>query len=130
MVNDLNKGFKGAFEQISLDFQDSLDAFKQSFREEFYANEKQKKDALKKATEQTADNQFSPKQSTRIPPPKVPEPTTSKSKPKSEFLSKPRILYIGDSVAQNIDAKIVEKSNNIRIRTVKAYSSVADKKAK
>ena len=41
-----------------------------------------------------------------------------------------KVLYIGDSVARNADFNKVEIDNNIRIRTVKAYSSVKDDEAK
>ena len=43
---------------------------------------------------------------------------------------KPKVLYIGDSVAHNANFNIVEAETNVRVRTVKAYSSVYDKKAK
>lgn len=112
-----------------------MDTFKESFKEEFYANENKKKEALKEALKESSKPPVDNKNKTstsRAPPapPKVPEPTTTKPRQKTEFLSKLKVLYIGDSVAQNMDAKIVEKAKNIRMRTEKAYSSVADKKAK
>ena len=52
------------------------------------------------------------------------------SKRKSAFLSKPKVLYIGDSLAHNAQFRIIEIATNCRIRTVKAYSSVHDTKAR
>ena len=40
---------------------------------------------------------------------------------KSRFLQKPKILYIGDSVAQNADIAYLERETQSRIRTKKAY---------
>ena len=63
--------------------------------------------------------------------------TTTSEQPKkksrskrSKYLMKPKVLYIGDSVAHNANFNIVEAETNVRVRTVKAYSSVYDKKAK
>ena len=41
----------------------------------------------------------------------------------SRFLSKQKVLYIGDSIANNVEFNSLEKATNTRIRTVKAYSS-------
>ena len=49
---------------------------------------------------------------------------------KSRFLQKPKILYIGDSVAQNADIAYLERETQSRIRTKKAYSSISDRKAR
>ena len=59
-----------------------------------------------------------------------PRPATTNRQKKSVFLSKPRLLYIGDSVAHNVDFAHAERSTNRRIRTVKAFSSVNDMKNK
>ena len=51
-------------------------------------------------------------------------------KPKSLFLSKPKVLYVGDSVGHTANMKILEKDNNCRLRTARAYSSVYDDAAR
>ena len=60
-------------------------------------------------------------------PPSRPDP---KMKRKTKYLSKPRILYVGDSVAHNAWIKHVEDKTHSRITTRKAYSSVEDKRAR
>ena len=61
-------------------------------------------------------------------PSKEPKPTQKKRKTK--YLQKPKVLYVGDSVAHNANFAIIEKDTNSRIKTVKAYSSVEDTKAR
>ena len=46
------------------------------------------------------------------------------------YSSKPRILYVGDSVAHNIDPRTIEKQTGSRLHTAKAYSSIKDNQAK
>ena len=45
-------------------------------------------------------------------------------------MKKPRILYIGDSVAHNAEFNNIEMVNRCRMRTMKAYSSVNDGRAR
>ena len=49
---------------------------------------------------------------------------------KSKYLMKQKVLLVADSVGRNVELNKIEKSENIRIRTVKAYSSVRNKSAK
>ena len=58
------------------------------------------------------------------------QPSSSAPKPRSKYLQKPRILYVGDSVAQNIDPIIIERDTGSRLTTAKAYSSTADIRSK
>ena len=53
-----------------------------------------------------------------------------RKKHKSVFLSKPKVLYIGDSIAHNVDFNTLEKTTNTRIKTAKAYGAVFDNNAK
>ena len=62
-------------------------------------------------------------------------PTTSakqhqRRRKKTKYLQKSKILYVGDSVAQNANVPFLEKESNTRIRTKKAYSAVNDKAAR
>jgi hypothetical protein len=75
--------------------------------------------------------------STKSPGPQSSHVTQDKSskpinsgKGKSIYLQKPKILYIGDSVAQNADVVFLERATQSRIRTKKAYSSTHDKNAR
>ena len=60
----------------------------------------------------------------------APQPPSSAPKRESKYLSKPRILYVGDSVAQNIDPRIIEKNTGSRLTTAKAYSSIEDNRSR
>ena len=62
---------------------------------------------------------------------KVP-PRQTKSAPKSRtpFTQQPKVLYVGDSVGQTANLRIVEKSLNCRIKSTKAYSSTKDDTSK
>ena len=51
-------------------------------------------------------------------------------KPKSAFLSKPKLLYVGDSVGHSVSLRKVEEFQNCRIRSARAYSSVFDVNAR
>ena len=48
----------------------------------------------------------------------------------SSFNSKPKVLYAADSVGHSASAKILEEYSGSRIKTVRAYSSVYDEKAR
>ena len=64
-------------------------------------------------------------------PPVAPSrPAHFRKKKKSTFLAKAKVLYIGDSVAHNVEFPNLEEATNCRIRTVKAYSSVLNEKAR
>ena len=45
-------------------------------------------------------------------------------KPRTAFLSKPKILYVADSVGHSAEMRKLEISQNCRIKTAQAYSSV------
>jgi hypothetical protein len=76
------------------------------------------------------------------PPPPSPLPSTAgptltSKKPsrttrrkKNAYLSKPRVLYVGDSIAHNVAIKHIEQKTETRITTRKGYSSVCDKRAR
>jgi hypothetical protein len=91
------------------------------------------------------DNTAPPPISSPSPAPEIPAQTSSSKdttafatqggqknlkRKRSNFLMRNKVLYIGDSVAHNADFNTVERESNIRIRTVKAYSSVKDDKEK
>ena len=51
-------------------------------------------------------------------------------KKKSAFLEKKKVLYVGDSVAHNVNFPQIENKTSTRIRTRKAYSACFDTVAK
>ena len=54
----------------------------------------------------------------------------NKPKQNSKFLSKPKLLYIGDSVGHSASLRKLEEFQNCRIQSARAYSSVFDEKAR
>ena len=66
------------------------------------------------------------KESSSLPSPK---PATSKKK-RSHYLQKKKVLFVGDCVAHNVNFARVEQDTNTRLRTIKAYSSTEDLKAR
>ena len=58
------------------------------------------------------------------------ESSSTTSKLKSKFLSKPKILYIADSVGHTAAMSEVERTQNCRVRTARAYGSVPDTNAR
>ena len=49
---------------------------------------------------------------------------------KTAYQKKPKILIVGDSVTHNANLANIEKDTKSRVRTVKAHSSVRDKRAR
>ena len=71
----------------------------------------------------------------RLEEPEVPEPRMKPApamsfKKRTKYLKKPKVLYIGDPIAQNVSMRNVEKATNTRIRTAKAFSAVEDLKSR
>jgi hypothetical protein len=56
--------------------------------------------------------------------------TESQPKQKSIFMSKPKVLYVGDSVGHTASMQQVEEGNFCRMKTARAYSSVYNKEAR
>ena len=46
---------------------------------------------------------------------------------KSSFLKRPKILYVGDSIATNVNFRRLEEEFSSRIKTAKAYSCIHDR---
>ena len=71
-----------------------------------------------------------------LPPPisktfPPPQPTrSSPPPPKTEYQTRTRVLYAGDSIGRNVCFPQVEKIAGCSIKTTKAYSSVFDKTAR
>ena len=68
--------------------------------------------------------------STSSAAPTLPPRPTSFKKRKTQCLIKPKVLMIGDSIAHNANFSQIEKQTKSRVRTVKAYSSSCDSKAR
>ena len=68
----------------------------------------------------------SPFSSSEFPP--LPSRPKMLRKKKSPYLEKPKILYVGDSIAQNANIAQIEKVTKTRIKTQRAYSSINDSK--
>ena len=57
-------------------------------------------------------------------------PKHSRVAVKSKFNQKSKVLYVADSVGHTVSANKIEKANNCRVVTAKAYSSVNDIQAR
>ena len=53
-----------------------------------------------------------------------------KGKRRNQYLSKPRVLYVGDSIAHNVNMKHIESKTSSRMTKKKAYSSIYDDRAR
>ena len=104
-----------------------------------------KKDAMKKninknkppACSSIPSSFIQPSTSSTMPPNDALGPSSSsssRSKPiqskKTSYLCQPNVLYVGDSVGHTANLLIIEKSQNCRIRSARAYSSVKDSSAR
>ena len=56
--------------------------------------------------------------------------TTSRTKQKNTYLLKPRVLYVGDSIAHNVNTSYLESKTSTRMSKRKAYSSMYDDRAR
>ena len=104
-------------------------------------NKKDSEDRIEKL-EKTIDDlktvlgeKITEKTSPRMIEPKVPQPSKKpvehmSFKKKTKYLEKPKVLFIGDSIAHNVSMRKVEKDLNTRVKTVKAYSAVEDLKSR
>ena len=79
-----------------------------------------------------SSSEDNPARKSEDPPSSAPSNPQSASAPqanphhrrrRSRYLMKSKLLYVGDSVAQNANFNKIEKEVNIRIKTAKAYSS-------
>jgi hypothetical protein len=69
------------------------------------------------------------------PQPEAPPRTSQRNRGQlrrksSQYLRKPKVLLIGDSIAHNANFNAVEMETNVRVKTVKAYSSTHNPKAR
>ena len=134
----LSNGLKFAFEQLSNGMQDNFDKLDtkttSAYSDIQKSSEKMKKleEAVDKLSKQKKDDSTEESRRASAPQPTVQQPPSSSTQPssKTKYLQKPRILYVGDSVAQNIDPSIIERETGSRLTTAKAYSSIEDNRSK
>ena len=101
-------------------------------------NEKQRNDETKSALEELAYKITNTNNKKEAPTPPVSKaPSLSEQfthinnkRTKTKYLQKPKVLYIGDSIAQNVSMKKIEDETNSRIKTAKAYTAVEDLKSR
>ena len=60
----------------------------------------------------------------------LPTRSAQRRRRKTQFLEKPKILYVGDSIAQNADIAFIETETQSRIKTKRSYSSIKDSAAR
>ena len=93
-----------------------------------------KQDKMNKEIISLKNNQVKPEmsQTPSKSSPKMARPPSGQlsSAPKTKFNKKQKILYVADSVGHTVSARDIEKANDCRIVTDKAYSSVHDVNAR
>ena len=137
-IQDLKKTFKSAFEQLANDVRNSIgETTKAAFLniDKKIANlekKREKKQINESDISPTASSTTAPLPSTKHPrtAPEAPPKAASEKRKKTKFLQKPKILYIGDSIAQNADVAGLEIETQSRIKSKKAYSSINDRGAR
>ena len=113
------------------------EGFKQLSEEVNHSNTEYKKsfdDVINKITRIENNNPVEKETSKATPVSHISKPKSSplvkgdisKRKTKTSFLSKPKLLLVGDSVTHSANIAVIEKETNSRIKTCKAYSSVED----
>ena len=127
--NNQQENKKNASEQKVNKTKDNLGETK---KDESKQNDRRNKNSNQKPS--APQNTPSPSTTTGNPSSTSPRPAPSRPthfrKKKTSYLRNPKILFVGDSVAHNANFARVEKETKTRIRTVKAYSSVNDQRAK
>ena len=66
----------------------------------------------------------SPSSNTSSKTAQISPPNEPRNKSKGRFLSKPKVLYVGDSIGNTANMRMLENDGSCRIRTARAYSSV------
>ena len=139
-MQDLKKSFRGAFVEMSDVFKETMEdttnsAFskinqKLSKLEKIISSipDKPRTSSLPKQTESSSPS-LSPLPSSRTKQ-APPQKSDNLKKKTSPYLQKPKVLIIGDSVANNANFGFIERQTNTRVKTVKAYSSNCDIKAR
>ena len=144
-TQDMKKGFRGAFEEMDEVFKETLE----DTTNELFSRINEKLSNLEKTISSNSKRPSTvplPEQSASSSHPSSPSPlsplptsstkqaappkSTHSKKKRSPYLQKPKVLLIGDSVASNANVAYIERQTNTRVRTVKAYSSNCDIKAR
>jgi hypothetical protein len=157
-ILDLKKGLKVAFEKLSDEIQIKYEVIENDNKQSD-SNIKSVFDEFTKklgnlVNVPTAAKKSAPrssplpvptpgdKASHSTPPPPPPPPPTSNagmappSKPapsrkrKTAYLQKAKVLYVGDSLAHNVNLRLLEQDTKTIIKSIKAYSAVEDLKAR
>ena len=143
-VQDIKNCLKGAIERLSVDMTNNVEAATmpafQNINEKISKLERLcvNNQNISQPPVPPAPRPAAPGPAAAKPPPPQTsqassEPSSTPARPKrrrTRFQQKPKVLYIGDSVACNADTAYLEKETNCRIRTRKAYSSIDDSRAR
>ena len=135
----LKKDLRGAFEQLSEEIRSNLeDTTKTAVLKisDKIVNLEKSKASVPNEKLRNEQNVSPPKTPPPPPPPSSRAALGAPVRPaylkvkKSAYLQKPKILYLGDSVAHNADFSYLERQSGARIKTSKAYSSIKDSQAR
>ena len=150
-LENLKRGIEGSFKELAGAIKESIDNLEEGTKSGFLNMYTKIENIEQKVCGKSNVHSASPS----IPAPELPPSSAAKTqcppnnprprpattdnisgappptrKRKSKYLSKPKVLYIGDSIAHNAEFGNLEFATNSRIRTMKAYSSAYDVKAK
>ena len=120
-INNLKSGLAASFEHLATGIQDNFEKLSEELKTRCASTPQPAPRATSTGVHSSPPTPPSSQQ------PRVHAPRMKK---KTRFLSKPRILYVGDSIAHNVGIKHIETKSGTRITSKKAYSSVFDKKAR
>ena len=134
-VTDLKSGVKGSFKQLAEDFNKTLKVINDKAEEKDEENmkiirklfekvEKLENDSKKSHTESSCA------QSTPVPDYIPHKSTNAKTKPKTDYQLRKKVLYVADSVGRNVQFPKVENDIKCTVKTAKAYSAAYNKDAK
>ena len=81
-------------------------------------------DEIEEVTKPTSASEVPSSTSSEVPA------KSTRRRRKTKYLSKPRVLYVGDSIAHNVFMNHVEEKTEYRITTIKSYSSNFDNRSR
>ena len=134
-ITDLKKVIKDVMKQFTFDFEDQMNTFNDGIKKQNI----QSTNALHILTKEVVKTKSQNSSEPLLPPPslasnaspevssksetegqKIVKPVTMK---KTSYMSKPKVLMIGDSVSQKLNFRKIEEVTNSTIRTAKGYTS-------
>ena len=129
-VRSIKNGMKNSFNQLAGDFDKTLNEVNEKAEE----RDQENKEIIRKLCEEVEQLKENIKCSPTLPPCPQPAPVHSsvpeRTKPKTAYQARKKVLYVGDSMGRNVNFPKIESEVKCTIKTAKAYSAAHDKDAK